>query len=488
MIPGRGTTLGVVLLADRVAAAVARAGRVLSSFSIVDSEHPGEALRAELETRGFRPRAARLGLERSLAVVKALDLPAAVAGDLGQMVRFDLERHVPFPADEAAFDFVPLPGATNGQRVLIVAAERRTVERALGVLDAVKLRPRSLTVAAHDLVSLLDRRPRDEHAVWVHGVGHVTDLLLLSGNTLAASRSVVTDDAAGLANEIRRSLVMLKWTECDALWISGDVPPGIRDSRALAALRLTTDPPPLSARARRALAAVEQSADGAELLAAALAAAPRPPRLDLLPAGLRPRRLSVQQRVTIGMGIVTAFLGLGALLADSLREQRQLGRVETEIRRLDPQVRDVQRVMEELERQRRLLATVGTFGAGSLHPLMLLRELTETLPPDVWLTTLSLDRKAAEMTGQAAAASTLIPLLENSPRFQQVEFASPVTRGRDKEQFRIRAAWEIPPGVMAAATPAPGPAPPVPPRPSRTRGPAGPSPAGAADQEPREPN
>jgi Tfp pilus assembly protein PilN len=71
-----------------------------------------------------------------------------------------------------------------------------------------------------------------------------------------------------------------------------------------------------------------------------------------------------------------------------------------------------------------------------------MRELTDLLPADTWLTTLSLDGKGVELTGQAAAASALIPLLENSPRLERVEFSSPVTRGRDKEQFRIRAAWE----------------------------------------------
>jgi hypothetical protein len=58
-----------------------------------------------------------------------------------------------------------------------------------------------------------------------------------------------------------------------------------------------------------------------------------------------------------------------------------------------------------------------------------------------------------ELTGQATAANQLIPLLENSPRLEKVEFASPVTKGRDKEQFRIRASWEVP--RKAAPPPAP---------------------------------
>jgi hypothetical protein len=102
---------------------------------------------------------------------------------------------------------------------------------------------------------------------------------------------------------------------------------------------------------------------------------------------------------------------------------------------------------------------------GAIRPLPVLRELTDVVPNDAWLTMLSLDPKGVELTGQASAASSLIPLLENSPRFERVEFASPVTRGRDREQFRIRAAWEGNGAsavtlTPAAAVPPAGPLPP----------------------------
>ena len=52
----RTTRLGLVLLADRVAAAVTRGGRVTDTFAIVDAENPAETLRAEIESRRLRPR------------------------------------------------------------------------------------------------------------------------------------------------------------------------------------------------------------------------------------------------------------------------------------------------------------------------------------------------------------------------------------------------------------------------------------------------
>jgi Tfp pilus assembly protein PilN len=83
----------------------------------------------------------------------------------------------------------------------------------------------------------------------------------------------------------------------------------------------------------------------------------------------------------------------------------------------------------------------GLEGAG-IRPLALLRELTELMPADAWLQTISMDRQGVEMTGQATAASPLVPLLEGSPRLDRVEFTSPVTKTLEKERFRLRASWE----------------------------------------------
>ena len=159
---------------------------------------------------------------------------------------------------------------------------------------------------------------------------------------------------------------------------------------------------------------------------------------------MKPRRLTRPQWLTVGMAAATLLLSLAALLVPGIREQYRLRGVNAEIRRIDPEVRAVERVLAELERKRQLVATVATLQRAAIRPLPVLRELTEILPGDAWLTMLALDPKGVELTGQAAQASALIPLLENSARLERVEFASPVTRGREREQFRIRAAWEAP--------------------------------------------
>src|SRR5262245_57347266 len=377
------------------------------------------------------------------------------------MVRFELERHLPYAGEDTPFDFVPLEADGTGRSVLIAAADRRVVDGALRVMEEAKLRPLSITVASHNLLALV-ARPRRGHVVWIHRAGGTTDLLFIDGPTLVFSRGVADGGDDVVVDEIRRSLSVTRWQGCDAIWVSGDAAPD--PTGPLAALGVPVEEPPYTPTARRRLAEITEGPRGLLELALAVASGPRIRPLELLPPALRPKHLTRTQMVGAGLAALTLLLAILALLVPGWRESRRLANVNARIAQLDTEVRAVEKVMQELDRKRRLLTTIQSIETASVRPLPVLRELTELLPTDSWLTMLSLDTKGAELTGQAGAAATLIPLLENSPRLERVEFSSPVTRGRDREQFRIRAAWEGgAPGAAPAVVSAPVPQPAVPP-------------------------
>ena len=451
--------LAVVMLGDRLGVAAIDRDRV-ETFTI-EAENPGAALRAELDARSLAARTVAIGLSRSTVTVKPIDLPA-VAGGTQDMVKFELERHLPIPADDAAFDFVPLPPEPEveavpgeGTRVRIAAADRRLIDAALRLAEEAKLRPVSITVAAHDLLALVetDRRHR---VAWLHRNGDTAELLLLHESMVVFSRSFAAADDATLLAETRRSLAGARWRSCDAIWVSGD---GAAAAPFLD-LGVPISDPPWTARAERRLAQIAEPR-GALELAVATASNRSIRSLDLIPAAIKPRRFTRQEIRTGGALVVTLLLVVAALVVPGFVEGRRLARLNGEIARIDPDVRAAEKLARELDRKRQLLSTVEKINASSVQPLAVLRELTEILPSDAWVTYLAFDAKGVELTGQAGAASNLIPLLENSPRLERVEFASPVTRGRDREQFRIRAAWEAPappatPPPQAAKPPAAG--------------------------------
>ena len=459
MIP-RMTRLALVVAGNRLVVAAIQ-GRRAQAF-VVEAEQPAVALRAELDARKLTCRAVAIGISRSTVTVKPIAFPV-LGGDMREIVRFELDRHLPFPADDAAFDFLPLPDDGAGpagetRRVLVAGADRRVVDSVLRIADEARLRPTSVTVAAHDLLGLV-RGDRTQRVAWIHRSPLGSDLLFVAGGRLALSRAIVSTSDEDLAEEIVRSYAVLRWRACDAIWLSGEGE--LAGSTALMALDVPLSAPPYTPWAERLLAGPLDAPLGLCELAIAVAARRGVRPLDLIPDERRPRRITRGQWATVGMLAATVVLGLFALLYPGYRANRHLAVTNAKIEALTPQVRAIESVLRDLERKRKLFTSIESLEAKALRPLPVLRELTDLVPPDAWLTSLSFDTKGVEMSGQASAASSLIPLLENSSRLERVEFSSPVTKGRDKEQFRIKAAWENPnsrPGntaAQAAGTPAP---------------------------------
>lgn len=469
-----GSRLGVALRDSRIAVVAIAGGKVTHSFVLEAQDNPAAVLKAELESRKIKARGARAGIARQWATVKTIELPPAVGGNIAQMVAFEIERHLPFPAEDASFDFTQIPSPKEGPlRVLVVASERRTVERALRLFEEAGLRALALNVGAHDLPALVGGLPRRLRTAWLHVAGEEIDLLCFDGRDLVLSRSLPDADDEALAAEVGKSLTLLRWEECHACWVSGSGAARLHNSNALATLlRCPISPPSWAPSLRRAIAAIEESGEnnaGILTLALASALAPRRPRISLLPDAQKPRPIHWSWVATAATFAATALLGIGVIFAQGIQDRRYLGSVTQAVRALDLEVKAVEALSAEVERKRRLLATLRTMEASGIKPLPILKAITETLPADAWLTSLTVDSKGMELTGQAAAANQLIPLLENSPLLQNVEFASPVTKGREKEQFRIRASLEKP-TPQPAAPPAGTTVPVKPaPRPRRTQ-------------------
>jgi Tfp pilus assembly protein PilN len=406
-------------------------------------ENLGPLVAGELNSRGYKRRRLRVGLDRSLVVVKVLELPRAEGGNLSEMVRFDLERHVPFPAEDIAYDWRLNPGRTDGPlRVLVGACDARRVDHALGLVRETRRRPASLSIACHDLCGLLPRRIETKRTVWAHRHDGRTDLVFLGRGAVRLSRTVPAETPQELGREIQRSLALLQWRDCEALWISGDETERFLSAPSLAELGAAVSAPPYSKDARALVESLPGERYGAAVLALAVAVGSRRPRIDFLPPALRPRRASSGQLVTAAMLAITALLGLGVLGAQIWQRERYVTRLSQEIRRLDPEVKSVEQLAAEVAQKKRLVAALQGVQGRGLRPLPFMRELTNLVPPDSWLQAVNMDTQGVEITGQAGTASALIPALEASPWLERVEFTSPVTKGQGKEQFRLRASWE----------------------------------------------
>lgn len=434
---------GLLLDERGVTLAVVTAKGTVECLAIDAGENVGALMAAHLDGRGYKRRWLRVGLDRSLAIVKVLEMPRAEVGDMDQMVRFELERHVPFPPEDVACDWSGGPARAHGPlRVLVGACESRRVEQALRLVREAGRRPLSLSVACHDLRALLPRKVEATRAAWAHRHDGRTDLVFIGRGSVCLSRSIPADTPQELAREIQRSLALLQWRDCEALWISGDESERFLSSPALAELAAPISEPPFDGQGRALVRSLPEERRGGAMLALAVACGSRRPRINLLPQAFRPRRASRAQLVTAAMLGLTLLLGLGLLGARVWQGERYARQISQELTRLDSEAKAVERLAAEVNQKKRLVATLQRVEARGLRALPFLRDMTELLPQDAWLQALNLDGQGAELIGQAGTASALIALLEASPWLERVEFTAPVTKGQGKEQFRVHASWE----------------------------------------------
>jgi general secretion pathway protein L len=488
--------VGLVVRENRLHGAVARRSfgrtRVLGAFSLDIEESPGAALATKLRELGVRARRVHVGITRRRAVVKAIELPAVAGANIRQMVAFELERHLPFPATDAIFDFQVLD-QTPGRpvRVLLVACDRRVFERIAEPLREARLVPRLLDVAIHSLATLDGSHPGlppDALRVLMAVEDRGAEVAITRGGRLCASRTFAlptepADRIRALGGELRRTIGGLDPEDRRRVFgvtVTGEVPQPTSewcDFPVHEELALPSGPD-------------APGGDPAELAAVAMALrVPRKGslRTNLIPEEALPRPFPWPVAATAALGLLALLLGLAIPGVTALHRERALSALTERVERRGPEVKAVEQLVTSLERARRELEILKGFEAQHTRPLAVLRELTELLPADVWLTNLTIDKNGVELAGFAAAASGLIPLLEGSPTLERAEFTSPVTKGRDKDQFRLKASWERPPLPPSTAAASDGKKPPrtagKPPRPSSgkaSRPSAGENPAAAA--------
>ena len=157
--------------------------------------------------------------------------------------------------------------------------------------------------------------------------------------------------------------------------------------------------------------------------------------LNLLPVEGRRRYEEGLSIATIVLVALTSVLllvwGASTLVKDELL-RRQVGEGLVAV---EPQVREAKTLQDEITT---LHKQIDILTAGQDQRVTLLvRELTDLVPADAYLTSLNLRQGRLTLEGSARSASDLIAALEKSKHFHNVSFTSPTTKAGDKERFSI---------------------------------------------------
>ncbi|HYC23044.1 MAG TPA: PilN domain-containing protein [Candidatus Bathyarchaeia archaeon] len=397
-----------------------------------------------------------VSLPRAHALMSRLSLPAAAKADLRQVVEFEIDRLIPLSRDEIYYDFFvrEVGGASGKLEVTVVSVPRRIVAEHLAALDLAGVRARSVVISSIALLDFLRFSANGEldgvvllvdeggtiefdyvgksllgasHLVRAEEVSTPAAISRLVGRetaSLGAPNGSITvyawHDGAGAADSAGQSVL-----PADLLQSGADLVRRAAGSLIAPEGFFTAPPAPLAPAIGAALAAVREGSAGLNLL---------PPE----------ERRAVEEGAPVVPFLLAAVLLLVTLVwvaSAMVKDHRVDSALHAEIAALDPQIRTVRHDEDEARALRDKLRVL--MGEEQHRVSVYLKELTDVIPADAYLTTYRVRNGKLELDGFARAASDLVPLLEKSPYFKNVQFNSPVTKVQNnQERFSLTADLE----------------------------------------------
>jgi Tfp pilus assembly protein PilN len=423
-------------------------GRRLRHFRLLDELRLPEPLREDapaqvaafLDRHRLREARVMACLPREAALVRFLDLPAEAEPQLAKIVGYQLGSLHPYKDDQVYWDCAVVSRDVKAKQlsVMVVVAEKARVNRCKQALEELGLRLSGVTLGAAALAALL-KPLLPPAALIVCGRSSGVELLSFRQGELCAAQEIPLEPSPSAKDrfdrEWHRALAALPVPDPAAVpwFFCGSVPSPFSDllqgASPLAAAKLNlSQNPGLAGFAWPALAAAH-----AGLLRGGSSF------INLLPAEERWQPRARARAPVYALGATAALLAL-TLASHAWIErvfygralERALGRVELPAQHL----RQQNQATSSLETR---AAVLEKLRAANWQDLEMLQQLTKLLPDGTWLQELEISEDRVEISGYSNHAAELVPPLENSPYFTQVEFTAPITRNnQNREAFRIR--------------------------------------------------
>jgi Tfp pilus assembly PilM family ATPase len=414
----------------------------------------------------------------SIVKFTEMPLPKGRGKDvLMNMMKFEIERHIPFQIDDVYYDFQVMERKAGVLKIAFVIVHRDKINYVKGFLEKFLLAPAIITLSPYASLNSIEfsgisvggwqeflgisKKPR------TFGSKNEFSLaLLLNKNeaffALYGDGSCIHLKHVALNSEnILDSLVKNISEDVSAIHIDGD-------RKKIKKVILSGDiqsMPDLPGELERELGVNVQTINPVEQflpeninienfrLASLIGVCYMGLGLGSLKINLLPHKTDFSTTKTAPMVakiviILIFFLIIGIFSGDLINANKRLGNIEEAFKKNEPKIKVIEKLTSDLnslgEKRDFLVST-----KKNNVILDVLLELTNLIPSDAWLTNFDFKKARDEerkrllgeltISGQALSSSALISILEDSLYFEKVEFVGPITKRGDKEGFKIKA-------------------------------------------------
>jgi len=346
-----------------------------------------------LRKAGASPLAAIIVLPRRETTVRVLHFPGVAAEDLGNAIGYQVDSLHPYPENDAVHAWARLGDTPY---VLVCVARASALSDYATLFAEAGVRVAGFTCSAAVLYAAL-RIARPAPPSFVASQPAEAGMEMYGESPARPVFSTLVEEET----------------------------PRTR-SLALSELRLEESP-------EVALPALSQAA-------AIVSACPRLALpLNLLPQEQRSATSRLIWAPTAALAVLLLAASTVLFSWDGYEDRRFLVALEAEIAKISPLATRGAALERSIENTRARIALLDEFRTRPHADLNSLNELTRLLAPPAWLQNLALTRTNLTMQGEAEQAAALLKLLDASPLFRDTEFAQPISRSANGENFGLRA-------------------------------------------------
>ena len=453
-----------------------------ATFPLNDKEDTVNEVRDFISRQGVDIRNVFVSIPDKWAITKFTDIPSIKGkgkNAVANLMKFEIERHIPFPIESAAFDFLILKKKVSTCTVVFLAVQNERVEIVKDFLGKFALTPNAITTSSFAVLNSIElsgvpvgglsevigitRRSnilgnKDETAISIYISGKNAGLMIVREGLCTYLRTFVigsTDDTAvnkivQFISEVTENLAIERF---DKILIAGDIS-SFKDIADKIKEKLILDNVPFNEVSEFRGDVQGEKMDGLVSAVGACFAGLGigTHRINILPHKREYEIKKVAPLATkIFLFLVVALL-IGMFAIGAVKQKNYIEGLEAALNKNEPAIKDLEQIISDIDLLKKHSDVLYNVKRSEVA-LEVLAELTAVLPSDSWVTNLhykGFDIKGKKFGGEltisgfAASSSILIPLLEDSAYFEQVEFVGPIKKKDLKEQFKIKAVVLMP--------------------------------------------
>jgi Tfp pilus assembly protein PilN len=394
-----------------------------------------------------------IAIPREKVVARFISLPIATKENLRKVLEYETSKYTPFEKGEIYFDYCILKEEREWIYLFAVFAKKAEVDPYLSLLKKIGIQPISIQIPSTGALNLFFHNQGikgDEVSVLLDVTEPFFEMNIVQGIDWKESFHLPLPPEkkeSRVMNTLRRSGLESQSISTSTFFVFGLS----ADERISSALKEATQVKAVSSPPLQRI----RLEDGGSIPYKIYASIGIPlkglinTRVDLnfLPFEMRKKVRQIGKPLFFILASIALALSLSWGGGIFVRYRNELDSVNAEIKKRRPEVEAVEKLQKRKEELVKEISELRKIETGEVGMIQILQELTRLLPTTAWIWNFKYNGKEIEISGFSDSAANLIPILNNSPLFEKVEFLAPVTKehitrgveGKEQERFKIKA-------------------------------------------------